>query len=159
MLYTVKNDSQNPRVVFVAGQKPTDLPRGGEVQIEMEPAEAANTVAEGVTVTDPDGNVIEAPVYEKTEPGHRPLFGAEAEAAARGELSQLDLDNDGAAGGSVDELDQMKLPALKALAKSEGVDLMGATKAEDIKVAIRLDREAKAAPEAPEAPAEPVAEV
>lgn len=59
-------------------------------------------------------------------------------------LAPLDLDGDGAAGGSVDELDQMKLPALKALAKAEGVDLMGATKADDIKAAIRLDREAKA---------------
>lgn len=157
MLYTVKNNSQNPRIIFAAGRKATSVPVGGEVVVELEPHEAANAVTPSVVVTDADGNTVEAQVYEKQAPGWRP-----AEVVAAGELIQLptvdagtgeivppasplDHDHDGNPGGSVDELDQMKVADLKALAKAENVDLQDATRKDDIIAAIRLDREAKAA--------------
>jgi hypothetical protein len=73
MLYTVKNDSPNPRIVFAAGRKPAEVPVGGEVTVEMEPHEAANAVAEAVTVTGPDGKAVEGVLDEKREPGWRPF--------------------------------------------------------------------------------------
>lgn len=55
--------------------------------------------------------------------------------------SPLDLDGDGEPGGSIDELDQMKVDELKVLAERETVDLKGITKHADIIAAIRAGRE------------------
>lgn len=60
----------------------------------------------------------------------------------------LDHDANGGAGGSVDELDQMKAPDLRALAVTEGVDLKGITKKADVIAAIRAKRAAPTATEA-----------
>lgn len=57
----------------------------------------------------------------------------------------LDLDKTGGKGGSIDELDGMTVPALKALAETETIDLGEAKKSPDIKKAIRDARAAKAA--------------
>jgi hypothetical protein len=73
MLYTVRNDSPNPRTVFAAGRQPAEVPMGGEAAVEMEPHEAANAVADGVTVTGPDGRAVAGIVDEKREPGWRPF--------------------------------------------------------------------------------------
>lgn len=60
------------------------------------------------------------------------------------EVKHAAPDHDGDGIQSVDDLDEMRLPALKKLAKAESVDLQDATKKDDIIAAIRLDREAKA---------------
>ena len=160
MLYTVKNNSQNPRIIFAAGRKATSVPVGGEVVVELEPHEAANAVTPSVVVPDAECNTVEAQFYEKQAPGWRPAeivatadliaeientANAAAIAGVQAGLAALDHDHDGNPGGSVDELDQMKVADLKALAKAENVDLQDATRKDDIIAAIRLDREAKAA--------------
>lgn len=61
------------------------------------------------------------------------------------EGAALDHDGDGKAGGSVDELDQMKVADLRLLAETETIDLGEATKKADIIAAIRAARAAKAA--------------
>lgn len=58
------------------------------------------------------------------------------------ENDPLDHDGDGKPGGSVDKLDQMKAPELRALAAAEGVDLTDITKKADVIAAIRAKRAA-----------------
>lgn len=53
----------------------------------------------------------------------------------------LDHDGDGEPGGSIDELDQMKVDELKEVAERESVDLTDITKKADIIAAIRAGRE------------------
>lgn len=61
--------------------------------------------------------------------------------------SGLDLDDKDGPGGSIDALDKLKVPDLKALAAREGIDLGDATKSNEIKAAIRQARAEKAAAE------------
>lgn len=63
------------------------------------------------------------------------------EILAADNASPLDHDGDGEAGGSVDELDQMTVAELKAVAEKEEVDLTDVTKKADIIAAIRAGRE------------------
>lgn len=60
-------------------------------------------------------------------------------------VSPPDNDGDKKPGGSIDELDQMTVAALKRLAAAETIDLGEATKSDDIKKAIRAARASKAA--------------
>lgn len=67
----------------------------------------------------------------------RPATKADADDAA----SPLDHDGDNRAGGSIDELDQMKVEDLKVLAEKEQIDLGDAKKRDEIIAAIRAARE------------------
>ena len=120
MLFTVHNQTRNPRVIFAAGR--THQAPIGVVEIEMSEAEARNAAADGVSITDPDGKAVTADAYEKREPGWRPLPPADKPVG----------------------LQAMKIADLRKLATDEEIDLGDATKKDDIIAAIELAREAKA---------------
>lgn len=164
MLFTVTNNGSGVRAIYRSGARPVTVNPGDTVEVEMSLDEAANGATDSVTITDPDGNPV-APYVEAKAPffGYRPgvsevagevLVGGPGVALPPidpdnpdygiGPANPLDHDHNGSSGGSIDELDQMKVADLKALAEAEGADLQDATKKADIIAAIRLDREAKA---------------
>ena len=55
-------------------------------------------------------------------------------------VSPLDHDKDGSVGGSVDELDQMKLPELRTLAGTEKVGISRVAERDEVIAAIREAR-------------------
>lgn len=104
-----------------------------------------NTTKASQGVYDADGELIwVAPGSQKTLVPQDPER-IERQGIFSVERASPDHDGDGVQ--SIDDLDQMRLPALKKLAATEGVDLQDATEKQDVIAAIRLDREAKAAAE------------
>lgn len=119
MRYLIVNKAKGARIVRTLDKGAKQLRPGQQLTAEVDAAHLDWLEGAGLDLTPVDD---EAPAV--TDP--------------------LNADGVGGMGGSIDELDQMKAPALKELANRDGVDLMGATKRADIIEAIRLHREAKA---------------